>query len=446
MTDHPTAAAPTETSPASKTAPATSTIEPRRASAAETRLTASEWGLLAVLTLMQFSVTIDFLIIAPLGPQLMRVFNIDTVQFGHTVAAYAFGAGISSFTAAFFLDRFDRKRALLVLYTGFTLGTLSCALANGYWAMLLARFATGICGGVCGGVILAIVGDAIPEIRRATAMGTLMSAFALAMALGVPASLWMAEHGWHWPFLILGVLCALILPAAIWLLPRSDKHLRADGTESPGQRVLAVVANANHLRALSLMAALTVSGFMVVPFISEYLVRNVGVTEPQLKYNFLCGGLCTLFSMNLIGRLADMYGRRRVFTVMALCSMVATLALTHLPAVPLAAAIAATTCFMIASSGRFVPAIALITSSVEPRHRGGFMSLNSCVQSIFSGVGATIGGYILIDAPHRPLGGYGTAGWISVALAALGIYLAGRVRRADDTPSAPDAAPVEFAG
>ncbi len=111
------------------------------------------------------------------------------------MAAYAFGAGLSSFSAAFFLDRFDRKRALLVLFTGFTVGTFCCALAPGYHAMLAARFMTGIFGGVCGGVVLAIVGDAIPEIRRATAMGTVMSAFALASALGVPAGLWLAERG-----------------------------------------------------------------------------------------------------------------------------------------------------------------------------------------------------------------------------------------------------------
>ncbi|MBE7157338.1 MAG: MFS transporter, partial [Rhodospirillales bacterium] len=303
----------------------------QRATAAQTRLTVAEWGLLSVLTLMQFCVTIDFIIIAPLGPQLMRVFTIDTEQFGYTVAAYAFGAGLSSFSAAFFLDRFDRKRALLVLFTGFTLGTFCCALAPSYHAMLAARFVTGIFGGVCGGVVLAIVGDAIPEVRRATAMGTVMSAFALASALGVPAGLWIAERGWHWPFLILGILCAVIVPFAVWLLPRSDSHLRnAASTESAVVRMWAVLANGRHLRAFSLMAALTAAGFMVVPFISTFMVRNVGMTESQLKYNFLSGGLFTLFSMNLVGRLADMYGRLRLFAIMATLSAGAVLWLTHL--------------------------------------------------------------------------------------------------------------------
>ena len=402
----------------------------QRATAAQTRLSTAEWGLLAVLTLMQFTVTVDFIVIAPLGPQLMRVFNINTEQFGYTVAAYAFGAGLSSFSAAFFLDRFDRKRALLVLFAGFTLGTFCCALAAGYQAMLAARFVTGVFGGVCGGVVLAIVGDAIPEVRRATAMGTVMSAFALASALGVPAGLWMAERGWHWPFLILGSLSAVILPFALWLLPRSDSHLRnAASTESAGARMWAVLANGRHLRAFGLMAAMTAAGFMVVPFISTFMVRNVGLTEAQLKYNFLSGGVFTLFSMNLIGRLADMYGRLRVFTIMAILSSGAVLWLTHLGAEPVLVAVAVTTVFMVTMSGRFVPAIAMITGSAEARHRGGFMSLNSCVQQTFSGLGTSLGGYLIIDQAHQPLRNYGLIGWIAAGIAIASIGLAARLRR-----------------
>lgn len=430
MTTRPPATEPSPNAPLAQATSNDSLPVRQRATAAETRLTPAEWGLLSVLTLMQFSVTLDFIIIAPLGPQLMKVFNINTEQFGYTVAAYAFGAGLSSFSAAFFLDKFDRKRALLFLFSGFTVGTLCCALVPSYHAMLLARFLTGIFGGVCGGVVLAIVGDAIPEVRRATAMGTIMSAFALASALGVPLGLWIAERGWHWPFLILGLVCAVIVPFAMWLLPRSDGHLRnANRTESAWDRMWAIIANAKHLRAFALMAALTTAGFMVVPFISTFMVRNVGMTIPQIKYNFLSGGIFTLVSMNIIGRLADMYGRMRIFTIMAILASGAVLWLTHLSNVPLLVAIGVTTVYMVTMSGRFVPAIAMITGSVEARHRGGFMSINSCVQSVFSGVGSSLGGYLIVDQAGQPLRNYGLIGWITAAMTIACIGLAARLRR-----------------
>src|SRR5881409_165468 len=115
-------------------------------------------------------------IMLPLGPQYMRVMHIVPAQFNIIVAAYAIAAGISGIAAGFFLDRFDRKAALLFLYFGFGPGTLLCAIA-------------GIFGGVTGAVILAIIGDVIPEFRRGAAMGMVMSAFSVASIVGVPLGL-----------------------------------------------------------------------------------------------------------------------------------------------------------------------------------------------------------------------------------------------------------------
>src|SRR3954447_19431433 len=80
--------------------------------------------LLFVLAAIQFTTVVDFLIILPLGPQYMRVFHLNPGRFGLIVSAYAISAGISGVAAGFFLDRCDRKNALLVLYAGFSLGTL----------------------------------------------------------------------------------------------------------------------------------------------------------------------------------------------------------------------------------------------------------------------------------------------------------------------------------
>src|SRR5882724_1792630 len=84
----------------------------------------NERFLLFVLAAVQFTAIVDFLIILPLGPQYMRVFNINPGQFGLIVSAYALSAGVSGLAAGLFLDRFYRKRALLALYFGFAVGTL----------------------------------------------------------------------------------------------------------------------------------------------------------------------------------------------------------------------------------------------------------------------------------------------------------------------------------
>ncbi|MFX5344497.1 MFS transporter, partial [Acinetobacter baumannii] len=77
-----------------------------------------------------------------------------------------------------FADRFDRKRLLLFFYAGFIFGTLLCAMAPTFHALLLARIVTGMFGGVIGSIVLAITTDLFSFQMRGRAMGVVQTAFA----------------------------------------------------------------------------------------------------------------------------------------------------------------------------------------------------------------------------------------------------------------------------
>src|SRR5581483_11464209 len=79
---------------------------------------AREKLLLITLAVIQFTAILDFLIIIPLEPQYTRVVGIGPRQFGMIIASYGISAGVAGVAAGFFLDRFDRKKALLFLYGG----------------------------------------------------------------------------------------------------------------------------------------------------------------------------------------------------------------------------------------------------------------------------------------------------------------------------------------
>ena len=397
--------------------------------------------LLLVLAAIQFTIVLDFLIMMPLGPQYMRVFVITPGQFGLMVSAYAISAGISGIIAGFVLDRLDRKRALLWLYLGFTIGTLLCALAASYYLLVAARVVAGAFGGVAGALILAIVGDVIPEKRRGAAMGMVMSAFSVASICGVPFGLFLASHlSWHVPFFVLAGLSAIVLVAGMLVLPPLRGHLKHTRDQHPAAQMLAVLMHADHQKAFLFMAVLTCTGFVIFPYLSTYMVANVGLTEKQLPFIYLTGGSFTIFSLNWIGRWADRAGKLRVFTLMTLSTAIPILTLTNLPRVPLVAAIATSTLFMICISGRFVPAMALMTSSIESRYRGGFMSMNSAVQQFSSGIAAYFCGQIIVQSPSGEMTHFPIVGLVSVACALTSIYLARflkihKEKKADDESS-----------
>src|SRR6201996_136515 len=77
----------------------------------------------AMLAFLQFTIVLDFMMLAPLGAIVIPALKITTSQFGLVVSAYAFSAGLSGLLTAGFADRFDRKKLLLVFYAGFLLGT-----------------------------------------------------------------------------------------------------------------------------------------------------------------------------------------------------------------------------------------------------------------------------------------------------------------------------------
>ena len=392
---------------------------------------AREWAILLVLAGVQISHILDFMILMPLGPQFMRMFAIGPTQFGFLVSIYTFSAATVGFAAAFFIDRFDRKKALLLLFACFAATTLLAASSQSYVSLLAARALAGAFGGVLSAIVFAIVSDLIPESRRGAALGVVMSAFSVAATAGVPISLYLANHfTWRAPYFFLAGLSLTIWSGVLWLLPRMRGHLRAARERHPLEQAVAVFREPNHHRVFLFSAMLFFSGFAIIPFISPYMVANVGVAEKELPLLYLVGGILTLVVVRLAGRLTDLHGKHRMFTLIAGLSALAILALTHLPQAPIYVAIPASAFLMSMMSGRFVPAMALITSSVAPRLRGSFMSFNSSVQQLAAGT-ASFGASLLIGRNAAgELTHYGTVGILAVIATLASIHLARRIRAA----------------
>jgi len=392
--------------------------------------------LLFTLAAVQFTHIMDYMILMPLGSHLMRVFDISPAQFSQLVAAYSLAAALTGFIGGFMLDRYDRKRALLFLYAGFGLATLACALAPTYQFLLAARFAAGAFGGLAGSVVTAAVGDVVPPERRGTAMGVVMTAFPIASVLGVPTGLALAGYfEWHAPFFLLAAM-SLVIGLIGWRsLPSLPPH---PIDTHPWQQMREICTHPVHLRGFALSAVLVFAGGCVIPFMAPSMVTNVGLSEAQLPLVYLAGGALTFFTMPWFGRLSDRHDKFRVFASVTVVACVAVLALTRLPPVHVAVALGVTTLFMVGMSGRFPPAMSLITNSVAARYRGGFMSVNSAVQQGSSALANSVAGFFVVrDAVTGRLDGYPRVGWLAVVAFVLAVYLAHRLRVAAPQAAAP---------
>jgi predicted MFS family arabinose efflux permease len=393
-------------------------------------VTHSERTILLTLAAVQFTHILDYMIMMPLGPGLMNEFSLSPAQFSQLVAAYGIAAALAGLLGVFFLDRIDRKRALAALYVGFSLATLGCALAPTHLALLAARLAAGACGGLAGAVVVAMVADVVPLERRGRGMAFVMAAFPLASVAGIPLGIALSNQlGWHAPFYLLAGLGLPILLAIARFLPRRPPAPSATRLSAIAQ-VRKVLAQPVHWRGFAVTAALITAGGCVIPFMAPSLVANAGLTQELLPLVYFFGGAATFVSTPIIGRLTDRHDKLHVLAALTLPAVAAVLLVTHLGPSPLWAVLLITTLFFVGMSGRFGPATTLVANAVEPRYRGGFMSLNSAVQQA-AGAGANLLGGALItrDAAGHLLG-YGRVGWLSVVAFLLTLVLAHRLRAA----------------
>ncbi len=377
---------------------------------------------------IQFSHVLDFMIMMPLGPILMREFGIGTHEFGLLVASYSFSAAISGFLGATYVDRFERKRLLLTIFALFGLATLACAIAPGYVTLIVARGLAGTFGGVMGALVQTMVGDTIPFARRARASSIVSTAFSVSTVAGVPLSLWLANHlQWRAPFFFIAALVVAFIVVGVRFLPELRHHISAEKQAHPFAAMFAVLRDVNHLRALLFSSLIIFSGFTVIPYITVYAVNNVGISQHDIPFVYLCGGAATLITARLIGHWADLHGKVRVYRQIAAAAMLPLLVVTNIGSVPLWLWLLFTTPFFVLISGRFIPAMAVVTSAAQPKLRGTFMSLNATVQSLAMGLATALGGFIIAQDNAGKIIHYQTVGYVAITANLLAIWFVSRI-------------------
>lgn len=386
-------------------------------------MTWKERIILIILASLNFTHILDFMIMMPLGNYLMPHFHISAQFFSWIVASYPITACLSGLIAAFYVDQFDRKKVLLFAYSGFLIGTFCCGIAADQYFLMAARILTGFFGGLIGAQVLSIIADTFAYEKRGRAMGTIFMAFSVASVFGVPFSLYLANlYSWHAPFLFIAVLGLPIIAMIVKYLPPQQAHIEEreenEGRFKPDYKKVLVemFSNRSQVIALLMSGLLMMGHFLIIPFINPYMEFNMGFSRKSTPLIYMVGGFCALISSSIIGRLADKYGKFKVFSICLVFSVIPIFFITNMPAIPFYAVLAIMGFWFTFSTGRNIPAQAMITTVVNPAQRGRFMSFNSSFQQLYTGLASVIAGFIVTQDGRGRILNYNWVGYLSVAV------------------------------
>lgn len=362
-------------------------------------MTTYQKTVVAILAFLQFTIIVDFMIVAPLGALLIDALHIDTRQLGFIASSAAFAAGAASFASAGFADRFDRKKQLLFFYAGFIVGTALCGVAPTYELLLGARIVTGVFGGVIGSIIMAIVVDLFPPSMRGRAMGTMVSSLSAAQVAGLPAGLALSNAwGWHAPFLFIAGIGAAAGVAIAFVLKPIDAHLKSPraATQNPFAHMKHVVTKPVYLRVFA-TTVLLAGGFMLNPLLTTFFVNNLHIPLADLPLLFMITGACTFFVGPLAGKLADSIGKLVVFTAGSLLASLLFVVFANLSgATPFWIVAGVNVLLFVANAARMISAGAINAAVPAPADRGAFMAINTSLQQLSGGIVAAVGGMVVV--------------------------------------------------
>lgn len=354
------------------------------------------------------------MMVMPLGPDFAKALGVDKSHLGFVGGSYTAAAAFSGLIGAQFLDRFDRKKALLIALLGLSLGTFLGGFANSLTTLLIARVTAGFFGGPSQSLAYSVISDIIPAERRGKAMGIVMGGFSIASVLGVPAGLEMARlGGWRMPFFAMGALTLLVLLLIQQRLPSMTLHLKEEFS-----RGSAIFKNMNIWKSFAMTSAVFMGNFVLIPNLSAYLQFNAGYPRDQLGLLYLIGGIVSFFVLRIAGRLVDQLGSTSV-TIFATLILEYILFYGYFYETPHIPVLLMFVGFMFGQSIRNVSTNTLSSKIPKPSERARFQSLQSAVTHLACAIGAFLGASLLTEGRHGELIGIQKLSVFSMTLCLL---------------------------
>jgi predicted MFS family arabinose efflux permease len=398
-------------------------------------MTRNERIILFLLASLNFTHILDFMIMMPLGNYM----NVSAFQFSILVAAYSITAFFSGLAIAMFIDKFDRKKSLLLAYVGFVIGTIACGFAPTYGLLLTARIVAGLFGGIIGAQVLSIVADMFTYERRGRAMGAVMGGFAAASILGVPISLYLTnlfQKDWHVPFILIGSLGIIFIPLIIRFIPSMTNHIVKENNAGSLFKALTTVCRIPAQRSALIFSGLLMMGhFLIIPFINPYLEFNKGFSKDLTPMIYLVGGIASLLAAIYLGKIADKRGKLAVFSLSVFFSLFMVLIITKMPNVPFTIVLTFFAVWFVVATGRIVTAQAMISEVVPPAQRGSFMSVNGSIQQLGSGLAALCAGGIVYADKTGKIHNYDWVGYLSIVVLLASLMFGRMIFRKMDVPA-----------
>jgi MFS family permease len=275
------------------------------------------WGLLAILFLVSTSNYLDRNVVSVLLEPIKQEFRISDTLLGLLGGlAFALFYATLGLPVARWADRGNRRTAIAVALSAWSIATACCGFAQSFLQLLLARVGVGV--GEAGAISPAqsLLVDYFPPERRATAMGVFISGANAGLFLGISGGSYLATvYGWRVAFIACG-LPGLLLAVVVRLFISEPRErlgfpVAPSDAANMSETLRTLWRKTSYRNAVAGICVYFFVAYGALIFMPSFYVRvlHVGLTEMGSAYGAVSAAAALIGTLGG-GYLADRLARR----------------------------------------------------------------------------------------------------------------------------------------
>ncbi|WP_157134438.1 MFS transporter [Photobacterium profundum] len=345
------------------------------------------------------------MMVMPLGADFVKHLNMQSEHIGYISGGATFASAVVGFFLAPYLDRYDRKSALILFLSVRSVIIIICGFSTTQNELLFLFVLAGCFAGPISGLTMASVIDITEVKERGKAIAFVASGFSLAAIIIVPVSLELSAHySWQVTFFLFGSIGVGFSLLSYWYFPSMVGHKVVDDKQqSSSVGITEMITSPVFMSALSIVGISMFGHFLLVPNLSTFFQFNLHFPREQISVLYLLGGVASIFSMRLCGQMLDKgWITQTVWVTSILVAVVTLIGFLWQGSWPLYVVF---TLFMASSSARSA-SVSAITSRVPlPHQRAAFMSYQGTFSNVAAGLASAVSSlYLISDSAGRLIG------------------------------------------
>ena len=362
----------------------------------------------AVLIILLSNIFIAFLgvgLIVPVMPSFMDIMHLSGKTMGYLVAVFAVAQLLMSPLAGRFVDRYGRKKIIIIGLLLFGISELIFGLGTNVWVLYLSRVLGGISAAFIMPGVTAYVADITSVQERPKAMGYLSAAISTGFIIGPGIGGFIAEYGIRFPFFFAAAIAFLACISSIFILkePLTKEQLAEISANTKQTNFISDLKrslNPLYFIAFIIVFVLAFGLSAYETIFSLFSDHKFGYTPKDIAaiitISSIFGVIVQIF---MFGKIVDMLGEKKLIQLCLIIGAILAVASTVISSF---LAVLVVTCFIFLAFDLLRPALTTFLSKAAGKEQGFVAGMNSTYTSLGNIVGPAMGGILFDINIHYP--------------------------------------------